>query len=239
MSDATPRPRPVSRGAPCKIVATVVGIGGAIALLAHRVDQQGRRVLQARRRGDGEHRRLRGKKLQVHGHVVDGSIEQARGRCMYRFKIESRPPRAAGGHHRHVHAAWSPTRSRAGAEVVAKGTLTADNQLDVVPDGIMAKCPSKYNADERRGRSSNSKRGDVAQKAASSRLGVAEALDRAEPAGAHRRVQRRQPRDQDRRRRDADDLLGADLHRQLADEIDLRDRADNRRAAPAGRPSRP
>jgi len=29
-----------------------------------------------------------------------------------------------------------------------KGTLTADNQVAVVPDGIMAKCPSKYNADE-------------------------------------------------------------------------------------------
>ena len=29
-----------------------------------------------------------------------------------------------------------------------RGTLTADNQVAVVPDGIMAKCPSKYNADE-------------------------------------------------------------------------------------------
>jgi hypothetical protein len=32
--------------------------------------------------------------------------------------------------------------------VVAKGTLTADNQLAVIPDGIMAKCPSKYEADK-------------------------------------------------------------------------------------------
>ena len=28
--------------------------------------------------------------------------------------------------------------------MVAKGTLGPDNVLDVVPDGIMAKCPSKY-----------------------------------------------------------------------------------------------
>ncbi|MES1204871.1 MAG: OmpA family protein, partial [Pseudomonadota bacterium] len=33
-----------------------------------------------------------------------------------------------------------------GAEVVAKGSLGSDNVLQVVPDGIMAKCPSKYEA---------------------------------------------------------------------------------------------
>ena len=41
-----------------------------------------------------------------------------------------------------------PDTFKSGAEVVAKGTLTADNRLDVVPDGIMAKCPSKYDADK-------------------------------------------------------------------------------------------
>ncbi len=41
-----------------------------------------------------------------------------------------------------------PDTFKSGAEVVAKGTLTGDNQLAVVPDGIMAKCPSKYEADK-------------------------------------------------------------------------------------------
>jgi len=41
-----------------------------------------------------------------------------------------------------------PDTFKDSAEVVAKGTLTADNQLAVVPDGIMAKCPSKYDADK-------------------------------------------------------------------------------------------
>ena len=54
----------------------------------------------------------RGKKLQVHGNVVDGSIEQAKGTLLYRFKIESRAPRAARGHHAPPTTAWSPTRSR-------------------------------------------------------------------------------------------------------------------------------
>jgi cytochrome c-type biogenesis protein CcmE len=90
---------------------------------------------------------LRSKRLQVHGHVVDGSIEQAKGTLLYRFKIESRPPRAPAV----MTATYNglvPDTFKSGAEVVAKGSLTADNQLAVVPDGIMAKCPSKYDADK-------------------------------------------------------------------------------------------
>jgi cytochrome c-type biogenesis protein CcmE len=89
----------------------------------------------------------RGKRLQVHGNVVDGSIEQAKGTLLYRFKIESRPPRPPGV----ITATYNglvPDTFKGGAEVVAKGTLTSDNQLAVVPDGIMAKCPSKYEADK-------------------------------------------------------------------------------------------
>ena len=88
---------------------------------------------------------LRGKRLQVHGNVVDGSIEQAKGTLLYRFKIESRPPRAPAV----ITATYNglvPDTFKSGAEVVAKGTLTPDNQLAVVPDGIMAKCPSKYDS---------------------------------------------------------------------------------------------
>jgi cytochrome c-type biogenesis protein CcmE len=90
---------------------------------------------------------LRGKRLQVHGNVVDGSIEQAKGTLLYRFKIESRAPRAPAV----ITATYNglvPDTFKSGAEVVAKGTLTSDNQLAVVPDGIMAKCPSKYDADK-------------------------------------------------------------------------------------------
>jgi cytochrome c-type biogenesis protein CcmE len=90
----------------------------------------------------------RGKRLQVHGHVVDGSIEQARGTLQYRFKIESREPRP----HAVIAASYSgivPDTFKSGAEVVATGTLTADDKLNVAPDGIMAKCPSKYKAEDK------------------------------------------------------------------------------------------
>ena len=92
---------------------------------------------------------LRGKRLQVHGNVVDGSIEQAKGTLLYRFKIESRAPRSPAV----ITATYNglvPDTFKSGAEVVAKGTLTPDNQLAVVPDGIMAKCPSKYEADKQK-----------------------------------------------------------------------------------------
>ena len=140
-------PAPPSRAAALKVVATVLVIGGAITIL-----------LTASIRPSAEYYKhvdevmssidsWRGKRLQVHGNVVDGSIEQAKGTLLYRFKIESRPPRPAAV----ITATYTglvPDTFKSGAEVVAKGSLTADNQLDIIPDGIMAKCPSKYNADE-------------------------------------------------------------------------------------------
>ena len=39
-----------------------------------------------------------------------------------------------------------PDTFKSGAEVVATGKIAADGTLAVVPDGIMAKCPSKYDS---------------------------------------------------------------------------------------------
>jgi cytochrome c-type biogenesis protein CcmE len=95
----------------------------------------------------GLHAQGLGQRRRRVGNVVNGSIEQAKGTLMYRFQIESLPPRP----HAVISASYTglvPDTFKSGAEVVAKGTLTADDKLDVVPDGIMAKCPSKYNADK-------------------------------------------------------------------------------------------
>jgi cytochrome c-type biogenesis protein CcmE len=88
---------------------------------------------------------MRGRRLQVHGNVVDGSIEQRPGTLQYRFKIESRDPRP----HAVISANYTglvPDTFKSGAEVVASGKLGEGDKLDVIPDGIMAKCPSKYDA---------------------------------------------------------------------------------------------
>ena len=171
MSDqpASPSPEsdktaPPSRSGALKIVATVIGIGGAVALLLTASISKGAEYYKHVDEVMSSIDNWRGKRLQVHGHVVDGSIEQAKGTLLYRFKIESRPPRPPSV----ITATYTglvPDTFKSGAEVVAKGSLTADNQLDVVPDGIMAKCPSKYNADEMDKQKQTQKQvGDVAQK---------------------------------------------------------------------------
>jgi cytochrome c-type biogenesis protein CcmE len=146
VSNSAPPP-PITRGSAWKIVASVVVVTGAVGFMLKASVKEGaefyKHVDEVMTSTDA----WRGKKLQVHGNVVNGSIEQAKGTLMYRFQIESLPPRP----HAVISASYTglvPDTFKSGAEVVAKGTLTADNKLDVVPDGIMAKCPSKYNADK-------------------------------------------------------------------------------------------
>jgi len=138
---------PVTRASAIKIVASVALVAGAVAYLLTSSMKQGAEYYKHVDEVVSNVDTWRGKRLQVHGNVVDGSIEQAKGTLLYRFKIESRPPRAPAV----ITATYNglvPDTFKDGAEVVAKGTLTADNQLAVVPDGIMAKCPSKYDADK-------------------------------------------------------------------------------------------
>jgi len=149
MSDQAPAEEaaPPSRGGAIKIVITVVGVVGAIALLLTASISKGAEYYKFVDEVTTNVDSFRGKRLQVHGTVVDGSIEQAKGSLLYRFKIQSRPGRPPAM----ITATYEglvPDTFKSGAEVIVKGTLTADNQVAVVPDGIMAKCPSKYNADE-------------------------------------------------------------------------------------------
>jgi cytochrome c-type biogenesis protein CcmE len=81
-----------------------------------------------------------GKKLQLHGFVVDKSIERKRNSLDYRFRVHSNG--------QVVQATYSgivPDTFKDGSEVVLKGELGPDG-FTVAPDGVMAKCPSKYEA---------------------------------------------------------------------------------------------
>jgi len=81
-----------------------------------------------------------GKKLQLHGHVVDGSILRKRDTLDYRFQVQSNG--------QIVNARYSgivPDTFKNGSEVVIKGTL-GPSGFDVESNGVMAKCPSKYEA---------------------------------------------------------------------------------------------
>ena len=142
MSNAAP---PVTRGSAWKIVVSVVVVTGAVVyLMAGSLKPE----VQAYKHVDEVMSNLpamRGRKLQVHGNVVDGSIEQKPGTLEYRFKIETRDPRP----HAVITALYTglvPDTFKSSAEVVASGKLGEGDVLQVIPDGIMAKCPSKYDA---------------------------------------------------------------------------------------------
>ena len=81
-----------------------------------------------------------GKNLQLHGHVVDQSILRRPNTLEYRFQIH------ANG--KVVQASYTgivPDTFKSGSEVVLKGRLS-EAGFAVEPDGVMAKCPSKYEA---------------------------------------------------------------------------------------------
>ncbi len=79
-----------------------------------------------------------GKALRLHGFVVRDSILRKRNSLDYRFAIQNKG--------RTVEATYTgivPDTFKDDAEVVLKGRLAPDG-FHVEPNGVMAKCPSKY-----------------------------------------------------------------------------------------------
>jgi cytochrome c-type biogenesis protein CcmE len=79
-----------------------------------------------------------GRRLQLHGYVA--GIERKRNSLDYRFNVQSNGSI--------VQASYSgvvPDTFKEGAEVVLKGTLGPEG-FHVERNGVMAKCPSKYEA---------------------------------------------------------------------------------------------
>lgn len=83
-----------------------------------------------------------GKKLQLHGHVVDGSILRRRDSLDYRFQMHANGKIVTASY-----TGLVPDTFKDGSEVVVKGTLGPEGFV-VEPNGIMAKCPSKYEAEQ-------------------------------------------------------------------------------------------
>ena len=134
---------PISRRTAWKIVVSVlVGVVavGSLFYASMSEDMQLYRMVDEVMAAPGQYL---GKRVQVHGYVVDGSIEQRKGTLEYRFKMQTRPPRAPAV----IEASYKglvPDTFKSGAEVVATGMLTPGHQLEA--SSISAKCPSKYEA---------------------------------------------------------------------------------------------
>ncbi len=79
-----------------------------------------------------------GKKLQLHGFIVPGSILVRPDSLEYKFKVQNKGSVVDASYTGIV-----PDTFKDEAEVVLKGRLT-ESGFHTEPNGVMAKCPSKY-----------------------------------------------------------------------------------------------
>ena len=79
-----------------------------------------------------------GKKLQVHGYVVEGSRLRKPDTLEVRFQVENN-----GSVIDAEYTGLVPDTFQDGSEVVISGQLSPHG-FTVAPNGVMAKCPSKY-----------------------------------------------------------------------------------------------
>jgi cytochrome c-type biogenesis protein CcmE len=123
-----------------KILATVFVVAGALGGLMYTSLAQGTEYYKHVEEVMVDPSAWHGKKLQLHGFVVEKSIMRRPDTLDYIFKVQNK------GHV--VDARYTgivPDTFKDNSEVVIKGTLGPDGFV-VEPGGVMAKCPSKYEA---------------------------------------------------------------------------------------------
>src|SRR4029450_7990490 len=81
-----------------------------------------------------------GKKLQLHGFVVPNSINRRPNSMDYWFQVQSNGQTVSA-----TYTGVVPATFKSDSEVGLKGTLSSQG-FSVQPNGVMAKCPSKYEA---------------------------------------------------------------------------------------------
>jgi cytochrome c-type biogenesis protein CcmE len=86
--------------------------------------------------------RWQGKSMQLHGFIVAKSIMMNPRTLEYRFKVQNNGHTVNATYTGLVPDTFKDTPGQE-AEVVLKGQLTNEG-FHVAPNGVMAKCPSKY-----------------------------------------------------------------------------------------------
>ena len=123
-----------------KIVLTTVALFGAFLFLMWTTMQEGTQYFLEVEEVTADAAAWDGEELRVHGYAAN--VLRRPKSLDYRFEITD----SVGGSLHVVNAVYSgivPDTFDNHAEVVATGRLVGDT-LHIVPDGIMAKCPSKY-----------------------------------------------------------------------------------------------
>ena len=124
-----------------KVLATVVILVGAIGGMLYTTLAEGTEYYKHVDEVMVDKAAWQGKKLQIHGHVVEGSIKRRPDSLDYIFQLHK------NGHV--VQARYTgivPDTFKDNSETVIKGRFADDGVFAVEPGGVMAKCPSKYEA---------------------------------------------------------------------------------------------
>jgi cytochrome c-type biogenesis protein CcmE len=127
---------------PVRALLSVFVVGGALSALLFTTMAESAEFYKNVDEVMGSPEAWYGKKLQLHGFVVDGSIEKRPNSLDYRFKVKN------GDHV--VSATYTgvvPDTFKDGSELVLKGYLGPDG-FAVEPGGVIAKCPSRYDPDQ-------------------------------------------------------------------------------------------
>jgi cytochrome c-type biogenesis protein CcmE len=132
---------PVSRRTAWKILLTVVVSASAVTGLLWASLGEGAEYYKHVDEAKASQSRLSGKRLRVHGNVVEGSLVHQAGTLDYHFTMESKAPREHATMTVDFHGI-PPDLFKQGAEVIAAGVL--DNSGQLKSDRIETKCPSKY-----------------------------------------------------------------------------------------------
>jgi len=131
-----------------KIAATAVVLASAFGFMMWTTLRDGAEYFKHVDEVVAQRDSLKGKKVQLHGYVIPGSIATKPNTLEYVFQVQNNPIRSGEpGHVMNIsYTGAVPDTFKGEAEVVLKGQLTADGGFHTDPNGVLAKCPSKYEA---------------------------------------------------------------------------------------------
>ena len=120
-----------------KIAVTCLVLAGALVGLMYTTLQGGTEYYMHVDEVMSDPSAWQGKRLQLHGFVSD--LRQRPNTLDYRFQVQNNGKALTA-----EYSGVVPDTFKNGSEVVLKGQLHGE-AFSVEPDGVMAKCPSKYN----------------------------------------------------------------------------------------------
>ncbi len=130
-----------------KITATAVVLASAFGFMLWSTLRDGAEYFKHVDEVVAQRPALEGKQLQMHGYVIPGSRMNKPNTLEWRFKVQNNPIRSGepGNVISVSYTGVVPDTFKDEAEVVLKGRLVEDG-FHADPNGVIAKCPSKYEA---------------------------------------------------------------------------------------------